>query len=73
MKVRAALLLEIREYIRKKGLNKKDAAALLGINQSEITALMKDHILKFSIDALVNMLARAGLELKITTRTIKTA
>ena len=73
MKVRAELLLEIREYIRKKGLKKKDAAALLGINQSEITALMKDHIFKFSIEALVNMLARAGLELKITTRPIKTA
>ena len=34
MKVRAELLLEIREYIRKKGLKKKDAAALLGITQS---------------------------------------
>ena len=29
---------------------------------------MHDHIFKFSIDALVNMLARIGRELKITTR-----
>ena len=30
MKVRAELLLEIREYIRKKGLKQKDAACLVG-------------------------------------------
>ena len=73
MKVRAVLLLEIREYIRKKGLKQKDAAALLGFNQPEISALMNSHIFKFSIDALVNMLARVGRELKITTQPKKAA
>ena len=68
MKVRAELLLEIREYIRKKGLKQKDAAALLGINQPEVSALMNGHIFNFSIDALVNMLARVVRELKITTQ-----
>ena len=64
MKVRAELLLEIREYIRKKGLKQKDAAALLGINQPEVSALMHDHIFKFSIDALVNMLASVSKYVK---------
>lgn len=73
MKVRAELLLEIREYIRKKGLKQKDAAILLGINQPEVSALMNANIFKFSIDALVNMLARVGRELKITTRPKKAA
>ena len=68
MKIRAELLLEIREYIRKKGLKQKDAAALLGINQPEVSALMNGHIFKFSIDALVNMLARIRRELKFTIR-----
>ena len=68
MKVRAELLLEIREYICKKGPKQKDAAALLGINQPEVSALMNGHIFKFSIDALVNLLARVGRELKIITR-----
>ena len=66
LKVRAELLLEIREYIRKKGLKQKDAAALLGINQPEVSALMHDHIFKFSIDALVNMLARVGRQVEIS-------
>ena len=73
LKVRAQLLIEIREYIRKKRLKQKDAAALLGINQPEVSALMHDQIFKFSIDALVKMLARIGRELKITTRPKKAA
>lgn len=73
MKIRAELLLEIREYIRKKGLKQKDAAALLGINQPEVSALMRGHIFKFSIDALVNMLSKIGRELNITTRPKKAA
>ena len=68
MKIRAELLLEIREYIRKKGLKQKDAPALLGINQPEVSALMNGHIFRFSIDAMVNMLARVGQKLKISTR-----
>ena len=72
MKVRAELLLEIREYIRKKGLKQKDAAALLVIYEPEVSALMNGHIFKFSIDALVTMLARVGRDLKIATRSIKT-
>ena len=72
MKFRAELLLEIREYIRKKGIKQKDAAALLVIYEPEVSALMNGHIFKFSIDALVNMLARVGRDLKIATRSIKT-
>ena len=73
MKIRAELLLEIREHIRKKGLKQKEAAALLGINQPDVSALMHGLIYKFSIDALVNMLAKIGRELKITTRPKKAA
>ena len=60
MKVRAELLLEIREYIRKKGLKQYDAAALLDINRPEVSALMQSHIFKFNMDTLVDMLARVG-------------
>ncbi len=73
MKIRAELLLEIREHIRKKGLKQKEAAVLLGINQPDVSALMNGHIFKFSIDALVNMLAKIGHEFKIITRRKKAA
>jgi len=68
LKIRAELLLEIREHLRKKGLKQKEAAELLEINQPEVSALMNGMIYKFSIDALVNMLARLGQEVKITRR-----
>ena len=68
MKVRAEILLEVWEYIRKKSLKQKDAAALLGIDQPEVSLLLHGYIFEFSIDALVNMLARIGRELKITTQ-----
>jgi len=68
MKVRAELLLEIREHLRKSGLKQKEAATLLEINQPEVSALMNGMMYKFSIDALVNMLAKLGREVKITSR-----
>ena len=64
LKVRAILLIEIKEYIRKKRLKQKEAAVLLGINQPEVRALMDGHIFNFRIDALVKMLIRVGWELK---------
>jgi len=73
MKIRAELLLEIREHLRRKGLKQKEAAPLLEINQPEVSALMNGMIYKFSIDALVNMLARLGQEVKITPRRKKAA
>ena len=39
---------------------------MLGINQPEVSALMHAHIFKFSIDALVNMLARVGRQVEIS-------
>ncbi len=73
MKIRAELLLEIREHLRRKGLKQKEAATLLEINQPEVSALMNGMIYKFSIDALVNMLARLGHEVKISPRRRKAA
>ncbi len=73
MKIRAELLLEIREHIRKNGLKQKEAAVLLGINQPDVSALVNGQIFKFSIDALINMLAKLGREFKITPRRRKAA
>lgn len=73
MKIRAELLLEIREHIRGKGLKQRQAAILLGIKQPDVSALMNGQIYKFSIDTLVNMLAKFGCELKIVSRHKKAA
>jgi predicted XRE-type DNA-binding protein len=43
-----------------------DAAEFLGVSQPRISALKREKFGLFTIDALVNMLARAGVRLRIS-------
>ena len=42
------------------GLGQKEAAEVFGVHQPRISDLMRGKIDKFTIDVLVNMLARVG-------------
>ena len=44
------------------------SAKALGVSQRRLNALLKGQIADFSLDALVNMLARASLKVKMTVR-----
>ena len=50
-----------------RGMTQQEAAKLLGIIQPRLNLLLKRKIEKFSLDALVNMLAKAGMRVKLTT------
>lgn len=63
--IRASLMLRLRQFIEDEGLTQEEAAERLGVHQPRISDLMRGKISHFSIDALVNLLARAGLHLKI--------
>ena len=65
MKLRAHLMLSIRQHIERKGLNQSEAAKLLGVTQPRISDLMRGKIDLFAIDTLVNMLASAGLHVEM--------
>ena len=65
LEVKAALILELRSYIRLKGITQRQAAEFFGTHQPRINDLMKRRIDKFTIDALVNMLAKAGRSVKV--------
>ena len=43
-----------------------DAAALLGVSQPRVSELKRGQIDRFTIDALVNMLAHAGCDTKLS-------
>lgn len=45
-----------------------DAAALLGVSQPRVSELRRGLVDKFTIDTLVNMLARAGLQARVSLR-----
>lgn len=60
LKLRSQLMQELEALIRTKGLTQTEAAELLGIQQSRVSDLVRGKIDRFSIDTLVNLLAKAG-------------
>jgi len=68
LKVRADLMLDLRRYIQKRGWTQGEAATFFAETQPRISNLLKGEISRFSIDKLINLLARAGLEVRVETK-----
>jgi predicted XRE-type DNA-binding protein len=68
MKVRSQLIVQLKSYITKSGLNQGDAAKVFGITQPRVSDLMRGKVNLFGIDALVNMAAKAGLRVELQLR-----
>lgn len=62
---RGLLMVAIEQRIREEGWTQGEAAVRLHVTQPRISDLMNGKISKFSLDALVNMLAPVGLALDI--------
>ena len=65
MKARSELMMAISEHIRKHGLTQSGAAKLFGVTQPRVSDLMRGKVDLFSIDALVQMLAVAGMRVEM--------
>ena len=65
LKIRAELMNSLREFIEEEELGQKKAAEVFGVHQPRISDLMRGKINKFTIDMLVNMLARIGKSVKL--------
>lgn len=63
--VRARLMAEIEKHIRAQQLTQKEAAAQFGVTQPRISNLLRGKINLFSTDALITMLAHAGLTVDV--------
>ena len=68
LKIRADLLLDLREYIQARGWTQAEAATFFGETQPRISNLLKGEINRFSIDKLINMLAHAGIAVRLETK-----
>lgn len=66
--LRSDLMIRIEKLVLATGLTQQESAKVLGVTQPRLNALLKGRIEDFSIDALVNMLARAGMQVKMTVR-----
>lgn len=60
LKIRAALMHAIEQELVKQKLTQAKAAKLLGVAQPRISDLKRGKIQLFTIDVLVNMLAKLG-------------
>lgn len=65
MTARADLLIAIRERVRGWNLPQEQAATKLGLTRPRLNDLLRGKLDKFSLDALVNIAAAAGLKLHI--------
>ena len=65
LRLRAELMVALRHLIQERKLTQKSAAKLFGVTQPRISDLVRGKIDLFSVDALVNMLARAGIRVQL--------
>lgn len=68
LKLRSDLMIAIVAFYRRSGLTQAEAAKCLGITQPRLNALLKGKIDLFSLDALVNIASRAGLNVRLVVR-----
>ena len=69
--LRSEIMIRIEEFVERSGLTQARAAARLGLTQPRLNALLKGKIDQFSLDALVNVATRAGLQVDLQVTTPK--
>jgi predicted XRE-type DNA-binding protein len=68
MKLLSQLMSTLQDHIRQKDWTQAEAARQLNVTQPRISDLMRGKISVFSIDAIVAMLAAAGVTIEFKTR-----
>lgn len=66
MRARSELMIAMTELIRRSDWTQRDAATKLGVTQPRVSDLMRGRIERFSVDTLVDMAAKVGLNPRIT-------
>jgi predicted XRE-type DNA-binding protein len=65
LRVRADLLIQIQETLKARGLKQAGAAQLLGVTQPRVSDLVRGRLDLFSVDSLIDMLARLGIRVRL--------
>lgn len=63
--IKKQLVSVIHEIIRDRGLTQGRAARIMGVSQPRVSDAVCGKVEKFTIDALVEMLARAGCRVEV--------
>jgi predicted XRE-type DNA-binding protein len=65
VRARSELMIAVRAKIESWKVSQTEAARRLGLTQPRLNDLMRGRIDKFSLDALINVAARAGLSVRL--------
>lgn len=63
--VRSKLMLQIEKVLRARGVTQAAAAKIMGVSQPRVSDLLRGKIGLFSTDALIDMLARLGVTVRM--------
>ena len=64
--IRSELMMKIEQLLLTRGLTQAVAAKLMGVSQPRVSDLLRGRLDLFSTDALIDMLARLGLRVRLT-------
>ena len=65
LKIKAQLMCQISEWIKDENLKQEDASHLLNITRPRVSDVMRGKSAKFTIDALVDILEKAGKHVSV--------
>jgi predicted XRE-type DNA-binding protein len=68
LRIRADLMISLTELIEGRGLNRAQAAKLLGVTQPRVSDLIRGKIQLFSVDSLIEMLGHAGAQVSVVVK-----
>ncbi|MFZ5365303.1 MAG: helix-turn-helix domain-containing protein [Thermodesulfobacteriota bacterium] len=64
-KIKSSLMAAIALHIKERGLTQKEAADIMGVTQPRVSNVVRAKGDKFTIDMLIDMLARLGLHVEV--------
>ncbi len=67
LRLRAEVMQRVARRIERKGWTQSEAAEHCGITQPRMNDLLRGRLSRFSLDALVNIAAAAGLRVELKT------
>jgi len=65
LRIRSDLLIQLQKAIASRGLKQAEAAKLLGVTQPRVSDVMRSRLDLFSVDTLIDMLARLGIRVRL--------
>lgn len=70
--IKEGLMTELANWIEVENLRQADAAEILGVTRPRVSDVVNKKSIKFTIDALVDMLARTGKHVQLSVSRVPT-